>query len=84
MAETYENLLENVTPDLEDTIRVVTSEGNTRKATMSAVAEALLTEDTDVEYDTTAQSVQGAINELNTETALKASISIEGTTLVID
>ena len=80
MGETYENLLEDITPDMEDTVRVVTSEGNTKKATMSALAETLLESDTGIDYDTTAQTVKGAINELS----LKANISIEGTTLVID
>ncbi len=81
MGETYENLLTNVTPTMSDTIRVVTSGGNTKKSTMGGIASVLLEEDTGVDYDTTAQTVKGAINELESD---KAEISIVGSALVIN
>ena len=80
MGETYENLLNNVTPSMSDTVRVVTSGGNTRKATMAGLAATLFESNTGVSLDTTSQNLQGAINELKADSV---NVSVEGTTLVL-
>ena len=80
MAETYEKYLDDVTPAVADSVRLVTSAGNTRKATLSDLAGTMFENDTGVDYNTTAQTVKGAINELEQN---KVTVGVSGTTLVI-
>lgn len=80
MGEIYENLVEDVTPEVNDSVRLVTSSGDTKKSTVSKLAETMFEEDTGVDYDTNAQTVKGAINELKDG---QLSVSVSGHTLVI-
>lgn len=80
MGEIYENLVEDVTPEVNDSVRLVTSSGDTKKSTVSKLAETMFEEDTGVDYGTNAQTVKGAINELKDG---QLSVSVSGHTLVI-
>lgn len=80
MGETYEKLLDDVTPAVSDSVRLVTSAGNTKKSTIAKLAETIMEQDTGVDYNTTAQTVKGAINELK---AGQLSVSVSGHKLII-
>lgn len=79
--ETYENLLEDVTPEINDSVRLVDSSGRTKKSALSKLAGLLLEDDTGVEYDTEAQTIKGAIDELQSG---KAKVSVSGHKLIIN
>lgn len=64
MAETYEKLMSGVTPALTDSARLVTANGGSNKALLSAVAKLILESYTGTSLETTAQNVADAINEL--------------------
>lgn len=61
MAETYENLMSGVNPTLTDSMRLVTSGGESNKALLSAVAKLILETYESTELDDTVVDV---INEL--------------------
>ena len=62
--ETYEKLMSGVTPSLADSIRVVTSAGDSNKALLSAIATLIVETYQGTSLETTAQTVAGALNEL--------------------
>lgn len=73
MAEIYENMMEAVSPGLNDCVRIVTSGNNSRRTLLSALARLIVEE-----YDGTtlagqARAVKDAINALNTAAGNEAT-----------